>query len=113
MVTHGFGGAHFECAGARRFGSRNRGEGCGEFVEDTVGAVGQRKSGIRRDDTAADAMEKRDAEFEFERAHLLRDGRLRDEFGIYAVSTGRICLAALNSRNIGAVADAIAKVVAD
>jgi aromatic-amino-acid transaminase len=38
--------------------------------------------------------------------------RLREEFGIYAVSTGRICLAALNSRNIDAVADAIAKVIA-
>ncbi len=36
--------------------------------------------------------------------------RLREEFGIYAVGTGRICLAALNSRNIDAVADAIAKV---
>ncbi|MFZ4759740.1 MAG: aromatic amino acid transaminase, partial [Burkholderiaceae bacterium] len=39
--------------------------------------------------------------------------RLRDEFGIYAVSTGRICLAALNSRNIDYVADAIAKVIED
>ena len=38
--------------------------------------------------------------------------RLRDEFGIYAVSTGRICLAAMNSRNIDAVADAIAAVIA-
>ncbi|MFM1991534.1 MAG: hypothetical protein RJA99_4491 [Pseudomonadota bacterium] len=38
--------------------------------------------------------------------------RLRDEFGIYAVSTGRICLAALNSRNIDYVADAIATVIA-
>lgn len=38
--------------------------------------------------------------------------RLREEFGIYAIGTGRICLAALNSRNIDAVADAIAKVVA-
>jgi aromatic-amino-acid transaminase len=37
--------------------------------------------------------------------------RLREEFGIYAVSTGRICLAALNGRNIDAVADAIARVV--
>jgi len=34
--------------------------------------------------------------------------RLRDEFGIYAVSTGRICLAALNRRNIDYVADGIA-----
>jgi aromatic-amino-acid transaminase len=36
--------------------------------------------------------------------------RLRDEFAIYAVGTGRICLAALNNRNIDYVADAIAKV---
>jgi aromatic-amino-acid transaminase len=34
--------------------------------------------------------------------------RLRDEFGIYAVSTGRICLAALNSKNIDYVADSLA-----
>jgi aromatic-amino-acid transaminase len=37
--------------------------------------------------------------------------RLRDEFGIYAVSTGRICLAALNSRNIDYVAKAMAAVI--
>lgn len=35
---------------------------------------------------------------------------LRDDYGIYAVNTGRICLAALNSKNIDYVADAIAKV---
>lgn len=37
--------------------------------------------------------------------------RMRAEFGIYAVSTGRICIAALNSKNIDAVADAIAAVL--
>ena len=37
--------------------------------------------------------------------------RLREEFGIYAVSTGRICVAALNTRNIDAVAHAIAAVL--
>ncbi len=37
--------------------------------------------------------------------------RLRDEFGIYAVSTGRICVAALNSRNIDYVCDALAAVL--
>jgi aromatic-amino-acid transaminase len=37
--------------------------------------------------------------------------RLRGEFGIYGVDSGRICVAALNSRNIDAVAAAIAKVV--
>ncbi|WP_205694502.1 amino acid aminotransferase [Crenobacter cavernae] len=36
---------------------------------------------------------------------------LRAEHGIYAVSTGRICVAALNSRNIDAVAGAIAAVL--
>ena len=37
--------------------------------------------------------------------------RLRDEFGIYAVGTGRICLAALNGRNIDSVAKAMAAVI--
>ena len=37
--------------------------------------------------------------------------RLRDEFSIYAVDTGRICVAALNSRNIDQVTDAIAQVL--
>lgn len=36
---------------------------------------------------------------------------LKTQYGIYAVSTGRICLAALNSKNIGYVAKAIAAVV--
>jgi aromatic-amino-acid transaminase len=37
--------------------------------------------------------------------------RLRDEFSIYAVDTGRICVAALNSGNIDRVVDAISKVL--
>jgi aromatic-amino-acid transaminase len=36
--------------------------------------------------------------------------RMKEEFGIYAVSTGRICLAALNSKNVDYVAKAIAEV---
>jgi len=36
--------------------------------------------------------------------------RLRDEFGIYGVDSGRICVAALNSKNIDAVVRAIAQV---
>ena len=36
--------------------------------------------------------------------------RMKEEFGIYAVSTGRICLAALNSKNVDYVAKAIAAV---
>jgi len=37
--------------------------------------------------------------------------KLKHDFGIYAVSSGRICLAALNSGNIDYVANAIAAVV--
>jgi len=37
--------------------------------------------------------------------------RLRDEFSVYAIDTGRICVAALNSRNIDYVADAVARVL--
>jgi aromatic-amino-acid transaminase len=37
--------------------------------------------------------------------------RLRDEFSVYAVDSGRICVAALNSRNVDYVAESIAKVV--
>lgn len=37
--------------------------------------------------------------------------RLRDEFSIYAIDTGRICVAALNSKNLEYVADAIASVL--
>lgn len=37
--------------------------------------------------------------------------RLRNEYSVYAVDTGRICVAALNSKNIDYVVDAIAKVL--
>jgi aromatic-amino-acid transaminase len=38
-------------------------------------------------------------------------GRLREDHSIYAIDTGRICVAALNSKNVDYVADAIAKVI--
>lgn len=37
--------------------------------------------------------------------------RLKNEFSVYVVSTGRICVAALNSHNLDYVANAIAKVL--
>jgi len=37
--------------------------------------------------------------------------RLREEFSVYAIDTGRICVAALNPNNIDHVTDAIAKVI--
>jgi aromatic-amino-acid transaminase len=37
--------------------------------------------------------------------------RLREEYSVYAIDTGRICVAALNSRNIDHVVDAVSKVI--
>jgi aromatic-amino-acid transaminase len=37
--------------------------------------------------------------------------RMKNEYGIFAVNTGRICLAALNNRNIDYVADAMAAIL--
>jgi aromatic-amino-acid transaminase len=37
--------------------------------------------------------------------------KLRDEYSIYAIDSGRICVAALNSKNIDYVAQAVAKVL--
>ncbi len=37
--------------------------------------------------------------------------RLRSEFGVYGVDSGRLCVAAINSRNIDAVAAALARVM--
>jgi aromatic-amino-acid transaminase len=38
--------------------------------------------------------------------------RLRSEFGVYGVDSGRICVAALNDHNLAYVAKAIAAVAA-
>jgi aromatic-amino-acid transaminase len=37
--------------------------------------------------------------------------RLREEYSIYTIDTGRVCVAALTSKNVDYVADAIAKVI--
>ncbi len=37
--------------------------------------------------------------------------RLRSDFGIYIVDSGRICVAAMNEKNIGPITDAIAQVL--
>ena len=37
--------------------------------------------------------------------------RLRSEFGVYGTDTGRMCVAALNSKNIDYVCQSIAKVI--
>ena len=48
------------------------------------------------------------------RSHRLLDRtfeRLRSEFGIYAVSTGRICVAALNTKNVDYVCAAVREIL--
>ena len=37
--------------------------------------------------------------------------RLREEYSVYAIDSGRICVAALNSRNVDYVAKAVASVL--
>ena len=37
--------------------------------------------------------------------------RLRDEFGVYLIASGRMCVAGLNSRNVQQVAKAFAAVM--
>jgi len=39
--------------------------------------------------------------------------RLRAEFGVYGTDSGRLCVAALNGKNIGHVCQSIAAVMAD
>ena len=49
----------------------------------------------------------------FSYSGLSRDqvARLRQEYSIYLIETGRICVAALNSKNIDYVSNAIASVL--
>jgi aromatic-amino-acid transaminase len=86
-------------------GMRNR---IREMREQLVGKLQSR--GVRQDFSF---VARQRGMFSYSGLNSAQVDRLREEFGIYAVGTGRICLAALNSRNIDAVADAIAKVVAE
>ena len=89
--------------------------------ERELGAMRERIKGMRKrlvDDIHARAPE---ADFGFvlkQRGMFSYSGltkeqvrRLREEYSIYAIDTGRICVAALNSKNVDYVADAIAKVI--
>jgi aromatic-amino-acid transaminase len=49
--------------------------------------------------------------FSYSGLNAVQMQRLRREFGVYGVDSGRICVAALNARNIDAVVHAIAKVM--
>jgi len=49
--------------------------------------------------------------FSYSGLELARVQRLRTEFGVYVVDSGRMCVAAMNENNIDYITDAIAKVL--
>jgi aromatic-amino-acid transaminase len=51
--------------------------------------------------------------FSFSGLDLAQVRRLRQDFSIYAVDSGRICIAALNEQNLGRVVDALAQVMTE
>lgn len=69
---------------------------------------GLKAAGIDRDFSFVNAQR---GMFSYSGLTAAQVDRLREEFGIYAVSTGRICVAALNTRNLDVVASAVAAVL--
>jgi aromatic-amino-acid transaminase len=65
-------------------------------------------AGVQRDFSVVNAQR---GMFSYSGLTAAQVDRLRTEFGIYAVGTGRICVAALNTRNLDVVANAIANVL--
>ncbi len=57
-----------------------------------------------------DHIEKQRGMFSYSGLTAAQVRRMREEFAIYAIDTGRICVAALNEHNIDTVADAIAAI---
>jgi aromatic-amino-acid transaminase len=49
--------------------------------------------------------------FSYSGLNVTQMQRLRSEFGVYGIDSGRICVAALNPKNLDAVARAIASVM--
>jgi aromatic-amino-acid transaminase len=56
-------------------------------------------------------IERQRGMFSYSGLELPRVRRLREEFGLYIVDSGRICVAAMNEKNLDYVTDAIAKVL--
>jgi len=65
-------------------------------------------AGVRQDMSFIGAQQ---GMFSYSGLSVAQMQRLRTEFGIYGVDSGRICVAALNERNIDYVARAIARVI--
>jgi aromatic-amino-acid transaminase len=65
------------------------------------------EAGVKQD---MDFILKQKGMFSYSGLSAAQMQRLRSEFGVYGIDSGRICVAALNERNLGPVAAAIAKV---
>lgn len=66
------------------------------------------KKGVTRDFSF---ITKQSGMFSYSGIDLERVRRLRSEFGLYIVDSGRICVAAMNEKNIEYITDSIAKVL--
>ncbi|MEP6997465.1 MAG: amino acid aminotransferase [Betaproteobacteria bacterium] len=66
---------------------------------------------VRAPNAGFDFVLKQRGMFSYSGLTAAQVARLRSEFSIYAIDTGRICVAALNSVNIDYVADGIAAVI--
>jgi aromatic-amino-acid transaminase len=81
-----------------------------ERIKQMRGALveGLRAAGVQRD---LSFITEQQGMFSYSGLSKAQMQRLRDEFGVYGVDSGRICVAALNSRNIDHVCRSIAAVL--
>jgi len=68
------------------------------------------KKGVRRDFSF---IAQQTGMFSYSGIDLESVRRLRSEFGLYIVDSGRICVAAMNEKNLDYITDSIAKVLGD
>jgi aromatic-amino-acid transaminase len=70
-----------------------------------------RAAGVERAPGALDYITRQRGMFSYSGLSAAQMQRLRSEFGVYGVDSGRICVAAINSRNIDRVVAALARVM--
>ncbi|MDO5499413.1 MAG: amino acid aminotransferase [Propionibacteriaceae bacterium] len=91
-----------------------------ELWESELGAMRERikamRAGLRdglvaaKPDAEVDYIVAQNGMFSYSGLSKEQMGRLREEFGVYGLDSGRICVAALNQSNLPVVVDAIAQV---
>lgn len=70
-----------------------------------------REAGVPGGDGQLDHITRQQGMFSYSGLSAAQMQRLRDELGVYGLDSGRICVAALNERNLGTVAQALAQVM--